>query len=583
MHSDELQAECWAKLAQILSGGHLTKCKSRGKAFGFIKTSFQNHLRSLVQKYAFTEKRTGIKPPPREGAATLLISAQPHTVNLDDDERMFQVGHLDSAFGIFEFLETLEQWLTADERNVLRHLMVDRGSAVSADFMGKSEANFNSIKASIRSKARAILRDNSPFDPNPVAAGEANLAEGRVMMQNKPMTHSQITLSREEFHNVIWTTPASQLCKVWGINPHQMSKLCEKFNIPRPGPDYWPLLRLGRTVERGILPPPPTGAVQSVLIAPTPKRSAKPRSSEQLAAGKEKNLSTAIPKTPVRVAQDFRKVHPLIQKSRELLEAASPDRYGRVGPRWNKGSVNVVTTKQNMRRALLILDAVFRALEAKGHEAEVVEERERFDTRIRIGDETVRVKILERTIQREKQPSAEEKERSYFWGRYTYEPTNLLTFSIDEYCNIAQKEWTDTEQQKLEDSISEIIGAIINAGETLRLRSIERREEERRRVEAEKRAFELRKLWEQERARRKHLQEQAELWEKVNRLRDFIGCCEVRLANKNELNQDSPASRWLEWARRCADELDPMNNDYLAEAIRALPQDPIRIASVPNR
>ncbi len=67
MHDDELRAECRAKLAQILDAGHLSKCASRGKALGFIKTSLRNHLNSLVQRHAFTQKRTGIKPPERNG------------------------------------------------------------------------------------------------------------------------------------------------------------------------------------------------------------------------------------------------------------------------------------------------------------------------------------------------------------------------------------------------------------------------------------------------------------------------------------------------------------------------------------
>lgn len=62
MHRDELQAECRAKLAAILHAGHLRRCPTRAKAFGFIKTSMKNHIRSLVQKFAFTEKRTGVKP-----------------------------------------------------------------------------------------------------------------------------------------------------------------------------------------------------------------------------------------------------------------------------------------------------------------------------------------------------------------------------------------------------------------------------------------------------------------------------------------------------------------------------------------
>lgn len=152
-----------------------------------------------------------------------------------------------------------------------------------------------------------------------------------------------------------------------------------------------------------------------------------------------------------------------------------------------------------------------------------------------------------------------------------------LTFSIEEYHAPAPKTWTDTKHHKIEDSLGEIVNSITATGELLRLRRTEEQAEQRRRAEQEKRAFELRQRWEEERVRRQLLQQQAELWDKADRLRSFIGSCEARLANRNLLGPDSAAKRWLEWARRCADELDPLNGDYLLNAIRTLPEEPVRI------
>ena len=49
----------------VTRGARHPYCPTRGKVFAFVKTSFRNHVRSLVQKYAFTAKRTGVEPPPR--------------------------------------------------------------------------------------------------------------------------------------------------------------------------------------------------------------------------------------------------------------------------------------------------------------------------------------------------------------------------------------------------------------------------------------------------------------------------------------------------------------------------------------
>jgi len=66
LHYDEMTGECRLKLAEIIHRGELVRQPTRGNFFKFFKTAIQNQARSRVQKYRFTEKRTGVKPPPRE-------------------------------------------------------------------------------------------------------------------------------------------------------------------------------------------------------------------------------------------------------------------------------------------------------------------------------------------------------------------------------------------------------------------------------------------------------------------------------------------------------------------------------------
>jgi hypothetical protein len=66
LHFDEMVGEGRLKLAELLDKGHLDKQPNRAAFFKFFKASINNQARSRVQKYRFTEKRTGVKPPPRE-------------------------------------------------------------------------------------------------------------------------------------------------------------------------------------------------------------------------------------------------------------------------------------------------------------------------------------------------------------------------------------------------------------------------------------------------------------------------------------------------------------------------------------
>jgi hypothetical protein len=399
------------------------------------------------------------------------------------------------------------------------------------------------------------------------------------------MQQNELTLTREELYNAIWRTPMSHLCKTWGITIHHLSKICEQFDIPRPSPDYWPLLRLNRSVERAPLPLAASDQPSVICLKPQPanKPASLSKQQNQLAVIADKNEPPSQPENPPRpvvpVAQDFRKAHPLIRTSRELLEKANPDSFGRVGLSRYNNCVNINVTKQNLKRALLLLDAVFNALESKGHKAEIIEPRYgRSETSIKIGDEKVRIKLMERTTRRERELTEKEKTEKYIWNRHFYEPTGIFSFSIEEYRGPVQKTWTDRKGQSIENTLNEVIEAILSTGEALRLYRIEEAERREREAEQEKREYELQQLREQELNRRRSLEQQADRWEKAALLREFIVACEVRLTNQGMLSQDSSAKRWLDWARQCAEELDPLNGSYLQHAIHSLPDKIFQLA-----
>lgn len=66
LHFDELVGEGQLKLAELITKGQLNRQVCRYDFFRFFKAAVNNHAKSRVQKYRFTEKRTGQKPPPRE-------------------------------------------------------------------------------------------------------------------------------------------------------------------------------------------------------------------------------------------------------------------------------------------------------------------------------------------------------------------------------------------------------------------------------------------------------------------------------------------------------------------------------------
>jgi len=162
---DELQAECRAKLAKIIDGGRLARCLTRGKVFAFVKTSFRNHVRSLVQKYAFTAKRTGVKPTPclPLGAGCVAAAMKVQVIRLDDPDMGHQLGCDDDRFKQCDFLEELFAKLSPSDCAQLSALI--DGSPTNGEVCFVDNRAFKAERNARRKllrKCRAILIGKEP-------------------------------------------------------------------------------------------------------------------------------------------------------------------------------------------------------------------------------------------------------------------------------------------------------------------------------------------------------------------------------------------------------------------------------------
>lgn len=134
LHFDELLGELHLKLAQIL-GNKTVTWESRQQFFGFLKVSFQRHLKSTVQKHALTYKRTGVKPRKmgEEPESDVELGrgrpenncGQDHCtqVAMDDAENgaQFWIGEDDKGFDDLELSDEIKNFipcLTEEEKKV---------------------------------------------------------------------------------------------------------------------------------------------------------------------------------------------------------------------------------------------------------------------------------------------------------------------------------------------------------------------------------------------------------------------------------------------------------------------------------
>jgi hypothetical protein len=129
----ELVGEGNLKLTELINHGELDRQLTRSNFFKFLKTSLENQARSRVQKYRFTEKRTGVKPPPREerfiskpnGSDDIdePLHQKQVEISLDDPNQHLQVP--DAGHDAHAWTEVLEEYcslLTEPEQVVLRQM-----------------------------------------------------------------------------------------------------------------------------------------------------------------------------------------------------------------------------------------------------------------------------------------------------------------------------------------------------------------------------------------------------------------------------------------------------------------------------
>jgi len=138
LHIDEMEGEARLKLAELIDRGEVERQCTRADFFCFLKASLNNQARSRVQKYRFTEKRTGVKPPPRHQRFNKVqehdeeedeaVITQEHTKNvelsLDDPNINLQVAQPETSDeqSYRDLMDDYETLLTPVEVLVFRQL-----------------------------------------------------------------------------------------------------------------------------------------------------------------------------------------------------------------------------------------------------------------------------------------------------------------------------------------------------------------------------------------------------------------------------------------------------------------------------
>jgi hypothetical protein len=94
-------------------------------------------------------------------------------------------------------------------------------------------------------------------------------------MEPKQPKHP-VEVTREELHELVWSTSMSKLAERFGISGNGLKKICDRLDVPYPSLGHWAKKAAGHNVPTKPLPKPGADVPASVTITPTPAPPAAP-------------------------------------------------------------------------------------------------------------------------------------------------------------------------------------------------------------------------------------------------------------------------------------------------------------------
>lgn len=185
-------------------------------------------------------------------------------------------------------------------------------------------------------------------------------------------------------------------------------------------------------------------------------------------------------------------------------------------------------------------------------------------TWVYVDNEKIGVRLREVNVRIEREPSASEKKRrerdptGYWFREYDWKPTGNLAFALLSNGREVKK-WSDEPGKRLEDRVNLIIGGLQRTADR------ERRHREAREAWQQLRAAEEIQRRQSDLARQdiakriEDLNRDAELWHQSKRIRAYLLAFQEKMEKwSGPIDSSSETAKWLEWARRYADRLDPL-------------------------
>jgi hypothetical protein len=366
-------------------------------------------------------------------------------------------------------------------------------------------------------------------------------------------------LTRQELHDLVWSTPGSKLSEQFGVSDVAIAKRCKRLGLPRPSRGYWAKLGAGKKLRKPPLPP--TADELFVQVA-----------------GKPVGKSMQLP-------QGLQQLHPLAADLMRAISAAKADFQKRVNIRQPR-LPNVTVSKALAERVAQAFHAIVTEAESRG--IPFRKGQSSYDGGFfRKGNDRLYLEFEEELVEKPANHKRSRGAYSWNWQIDSRVPLGKLAVSLnaDRYRSRSAKRWLEDAQLSLEQILAKVVQEIcrhfVNAQKRRAQEAVER---EKQRVEWEERQ----KKWHEEEAvrqkeerERKHakaietvmrhrkadLLKAAEWWRLHQLAHEFIAECESRWRTEQANDLKPEQEEWLDWARKTANSLSPFETGYPEPAL----------------
>jgi len=367
-----------------------------------------------------------------------------------------------------------------------------------------------------------------------------------------------MTIDRQEFYELIWATPASQLCRRFGFSDVWLAKLCKKHGIPRPPRGYWAKRRIGKATAQVPLPPIEDAKLQKIEIPPAPiprKETFPPTTIKRIA--KEQSREALIVVDEVLEAP-----HPLVRRTLASLKSATHHNYAGLLQPGDDGCLDVKIDPGSVERAMKIMDALIKALEERSHQVVVKKDNHKSATFAEVDGQFIQFRLYEHFSEhREPAYPKNLNGQNPYWHRdRKYLPNGDLELLLDSpFSSTPSRSFKDRPGKRIEDQLNEFIVGLIKASVAMK-KAKARWEVSRRADEQRQKQHEMaERLQEEEAERTIWVDGTLNAWNRCRNLREMILEARTRASELGiEISPESQIGQWIEAAERRLAELDPL-------------------------